>query len=348
MERPLRSNQPVMNSWHSFSPNGRWLVFSSKYPSPYTRLYLTHIDADGNSTPAIAIENSTAANRAVNIPEFINIPPGSLDHIESPAADFYRLFDVAVQLAQKRQYTAAVPAWREALRLSPDDARAHNNLGLALAETGKIDEAIAEYRRSLQLDDRSSQTNNNLGSALAEAGRLAEATTCFERALDLDPENPRAQNNLGGALAESGRLAEAIVHLRRAVEISPDVADSHNNLGAALARSGDLDEALLHLEKAVSLAPQDAGYRYNFGRILAARGRFAEAVTQLEEAARLSHRKDPTVLQMLAAMYSETGRYADALSTARSALDLAQSRRDPDLEKSVKADLEHYEAHTAH
>ena len=24
--RPLRSNQPVMNSWHSFSPNGRWLV----------------------------------------------------------------------------------------------------------------------------------------------------------------------------------------------------------------------------------------------------------------------------------------------------------------------------------
>ena len=33
-----------MNSWHSFSPNGRWLVFSSKPPSLYTRLYLTHID----------------------------------------------------------------------------------------------------------------------------------------------------------------------------------------------------------------------------------------------------------------------------------------------------------------
>ena len=100
--RPLRSNQPVMNSWHSFSPNGRWLVFSSKTPSPYTRLYLTHIDADGNSTPAIPIENSTAANRAVNIPEFVNIGPDGLERIDAPATEFYRVFDVAVQLAKKK------------------------------------------------------------------------------------------------------------------------------------------------------------------------------------------------------------------------------------------------------
>ena len=60
--RPLRSNLKTMNSWHSFSPNGRWLVFSSKTPSFYTRLYLTHIDEDGNSSPAIPIDNSTAAN----------------------------------------------------------------------------------------------------------------------------------------------------------------------------------------------------------------------------------------------------------------------------------------------
>jgi Flp pilus assembly protein TadD len=342
--RPLRSNQPVMNSWHSFSPNGRWLVFSSKSPSVYTRLYLTHIDADGNSTPAIPVENATAANRAVNIPEFINIAPDGLDHIEAPAAEFYRLFDVAVQLAQKKQYDAAVPAWRKALDLSPDDARAHNNLGLALAENGKIDEAIAEYRKSLGLDDRSSQTNNNLGSALAEAGRMGEATASFERALELDPDNPRAHNNLGGALAESGRLVEAIEHLRRVVEIEPDLADGHNNLGAALARFGSLDEALLHLEKAVALAPQDVGYRYNFGRTLAAKGRFADAASQLEEAAKLSGMKEPVILQLLAAMYSETGRYPEAVATARKALGLAAEQRNQELEAALKADLDRYEA----
>ena len=343
VERPLRSNQAVMNSWHSFSPNGRWLVFSSKSPSVYTRLYLTHIDAEGNSTPAIAIENSTAANRAVNIPEFINIPQDGLEHIDAPASEFYRLFDVAVQVAEKKQFDAAVPAWRKALELSPDDARAHNNLGVALAATGKTDEAIAEYRKSLELDDHSSQTNNNLGSALAEAGRMSEATTCFERALELDPENPRAHNNLGGALAESGRLAEAIEHLRRVIEIEPDFADGHNNLGAALARSGALDEAALQLEKAVALAPQDVGYRYNFGRVLAAKGRFGDAAHQLEEAAKLSQMKEPVILQMLAAMYSEIGQYPEAVATARSALALVAGQRNQELEAALKADLDRYE-----
>jgi len=342
--RPLRSNQAVMNSWHSFSPNGRWLVFSSKSPSPYTRLYLTHIDADGNSTPAIPIENSTAANRAVNIPEFINIPQDGLERIEAPAAEFYRLFDAAVQLATSHQFAAAVPAWQKALELSPEDARAHNNLGVALAENGKSGEAIAEYRRSLALDGESSQTNNNLGSALADAGKMSEAVSYFERALELDPDNPRAHNNLGGAWAESGRLPEAIEHLRRAVEIEPELADGHNNLGAALARSGALDEAVAHLEKAVALAPQNVEYRYNFGRTLAAKGRFADAAAQLEEAAKLSRMSEPIILQLLAAMYGETGRYADAAATARRALSAAVERRNLELQSAIKADLDHYEA----
>ena len=107
--RPLRSNLKTMNSWHSFSPNGRWLVFSSKTPSPYTRLYLTHIDVDGNSSPAIPIENATASNRAVNIPEFMNIGPDGLDRIDAPATEFYRVFNIAADLSEKRQFEAAVP-----------------------------------------------------------------------------------------------------------------------------------------------------------------------------------------------------------------------------------------------
>ena len=89
--RRMRCNTPLMNSWHSFSPNGRWLVFSSKSRSPYTQMFLTHIDEDGNDSPAILIENSTAANRAVNIPEFVNIPPDGMLKIEAPATGVLRL-----------------------------------------------------------------------------------------------------------------------------------------------------------------------------------------------------------------------------------------------------------------
>ena len=50
--RRLQCNTPLMNSWHSFSPNGHWLVFSSKSRSPYTQMYLTHLDADGQCQPS--------------------------------------------------------------------------------------------------------------------------------------------------------------------------------------------------------------------------------------------------------------------------------------------------------
>ncbi len=85
--RRLRANTRLMNSWHSFSPNGHWLVFSSKARSPYTQMYLTHLDANGNDTPAILIDNATAANRAVNIPEFVNISPDGIDEIQVHVAD---------------------------------------------------------------------------------------------------------------------------------------------------------------------------------------------------------------------------------------------------------------------
>ena len=85
--RRMRANTRLMNSWHSFSPSGHWLVFSSKARSPYTQMYLTHIDEKGNDSPAILIDNATAANRAVNIPEFVNMAADGIDEINVNVVD---------------------------------------------------------------------------------------------------------------------------------------------------------------------------------------------------------------------------------------------------------------------
>lgn len=341
--RPLRSNLPTMNSWHSFSPNGRWLAFSSKTPTPYTRLYLTHVDANGDTSPAIPIDDVTAANRAVNIPEFMNVGPDGLERIDAPATDFYKEFNIAADLSEKHQFAQALPAWRKAVELNPDDARAHNNLGTALSENGKLDEALAEYRRSLELNEQSSQAHNNLGSVLAQQGKLYDALAQFQRAVELNPDNGHAQSNLGGALSEMGRTEEALDHLRKGVALEPNSAEAQNNLGAAVARAGMVDEAVEHLAKAVELRPGSAEYRYNFGRVLAAKGRFADATGQFEQAANLTEMREPAILDILAAMYAETGRYREAVATARQALDLANGRN-AELAASLKASLERYEA----
>ncbi|HEV2278220.1 MAG TPA: tetratricopeptide repeat protein [Acidobacteriaceae bacterium] len=346
--RPLASNQPVMNSWHTFSPNGHWLAFSSKTPSLYTELYLTHIDADGNSSAAILVENATAANRAVNIPEFVNVPPGGLERIDAPATDFYRMFDAAVQMADKKDYSEAVVAWQKAIAMDPSDARAHNNLGIALAASGKVNDAIAEYQKSLSLNANSSQTENNLGSAFALQGNLPEAQTHFENALRINPDNSSAELNLGNALSsQGGHTEQAMELLSDAVQKLPNSPDGQNGLGIALAHAGRLEDATPHLQKAVELAPQDAGYRFNLGRVYAARSLFSDALPQFAEAARLTQHSDPAILQMLAAMQSETGHYADAIATTQTALALARQQQNDPLASSLAENLERYQAQAA-
>jgi tetratricopeptide (TPR) repeat protein len=70
--RLMNCNTKNMNSWHSWSPNSKWLVFSSKSRGPYTQLYLTHIDENGNDSPPVYLENLAFDNRAANIPEFFS------------------------------------------------------------------------------------------------------------------------------------------------------------------------------------------------------------------------------------------------------------------------------------
>ncbi|MFW6005511.1 MAG: TolB family protein, partial [Desulfonatronovibrionaceae bacterium] len=74
--RELAANQPVMNSWHSWSPDSRWLVFTSKARSAFTELYLTHIDEQGKSSPAIRLFRLSSNDMAAMVPEFV--PAGAL------------------------------------------------------------------------------------------------------------------------------------------------------------------------------------------------------------------------------------------------------------------------------
>ncbi len=170
--RRMRCNTRLMNSWHSFSPNSRWLVFASKARSPYTQLFLTHIDENGIDSPPVLIENTTASNRAANIPEFVNIGKGGLEVIDVPAAEFYRLYNHAYQLAEAGRTGEAIEAWRAALRLDPGDPKANNNLGGLLLRQGKLDKAEVHLRRALAADPELAGARQS-GVAADAAGPLA-------------------------------------------------------------------------------------------------------------------------------------------------------------------------------
>ena len=286
--RRMRCNTSLMNSWHSFSPNGRWLVFSSKSRSPYTQMFLTHLDEEGNDSPPILIENATAANRAVNIPEFVNVQPEAFLKLDAPVTKFYDVFDRAMALEKKGQHSAAVAEWRKALELDPEDAKANNNLGLGLTRDGRLDEAIPHFEKAVEGDPRFAEAYNNLGIARAQKGQVEEAIRHFQKAVELEPDYGSAHNNLGAALLQSGRIDEAIPHFQKAVEVIPDFADAHNNLGMALLQKGNVDEATPHFQKAVEVNPNFADAHNNLGITLLQNGKVDEAIPRFQKAVEIS------------------------------------------------------------
>lgn len=76
----MRCNRPTFNSWHSWSSNGRWLLFSSKVNGPYTEIFITHVDENGEDTPPVLLSRFNDPGYAANIPEFA---PVAADAIRS-------------------------------------------------------------------------------------------------------------------------------------------------------------------------------------------------------------------------------------------------------------------------
>jgi Flp pilus assembly protein TadD len=328
--RRLNANMYPMNSWHSWSPNGRWLVFSSKSRGPYTKMYLTHIDEQGNDTPAILIDNSTAANRAVNLPEFVNIPPDGMVKITTPAVDMYRQFDHAADLEEKGQNAAAILEWAALAAANPDDARIHNNLGAALTRNGKFDESIPQFEKALELNPQYNLVHGNLASASMKAGRTDEALRQYQMALDAYPESADLHNGFGSALETQGHLDLATREFARAVELNPRFAEAHNNLGVAFLSSGQREQAG-HAEQefktALSINPHYADAENNLGTLYGKEGNDAEAERLFREALTSDPAFTKALVNLGATLASES-RFAEADAMLQKALQIEPGNKE--------------------
>lgn len=84
--RPLDElNSDDTESYHSWSSNGKWLIFSSRrIDGRYTRLYFSHYGEDGRfSKPFLLPQRDPMHNtlrlKSYNIPEFVTGPVGGLE-----------------------------------------------------------------------------------------------------------------------------------------------------------------------------------------------------------------------------------------------------------------------------
>jgi tetratricopeptide (TPR) repeat protein len=185
--------------------------------------------------------------------------------------------NLGISLAQQDRTEEALSSFERAIALKPDFPEAHLNLGFALFKQKRTEEATASYRRALTLRPGYVDAHYKLGSALQALNRLDEAVASFEQVITLQPDHAGAYHNLGNAFREQGRLEESVASFRRALALKPDYTDALNNLGNALTQQGKLDEAIASFERAISIDPNYAMPHNNSGTALLAQGRIAEA-----------------------------------------------------------------------
>ncbi|MFZ1009744.1 MAG: tetratricopeptide repeat protein, partial [Candidatus Sulfotelmatobacter sp.] len=261
----------------------------------------------------IYIDNPAAANRAINLPEFVNIAPNGLQNIDVPASEFYRVVDLALDEQKKGDNAAALAQWKKALEMEPDDARANNGMGIALSVAGNSAEAIDYFRKATQLNGDFFEAFYNLGLELVKKNRVNQAIDAWLNTVRIRPQFAGGHENLGYAFYLQGDFKAAISHLRSALAVEPDRV-SVLNLAASL----------------LATCP-DSSIRNS-----------SEAMALAERANRLTDGKDPSILDTLSAAYAEAGRFPQAIETEQQAMNLATQQRKSALAETLKIHLGKY------
>jgi len=89
-------------------------------------------------------------------------------------------------LTPEEAFDAAV-AYREAVRINPEDASAWNNLGGALYDLKRYNDAIDAYRHALWINPEFAEAWFNLGVAYAFVGNRTAAINAVQELRRLDP-----------------------------------------------------------------------------------------------------------------------------------------------------------------
>ena len=188
---------------------------------------------------------------------------------------------------------------RRAIGFEPNNAEAHRNLGVLLAQSQQFESAAAAFSKAAQLrpDDVQTQldlakVHYNLGIKLANDGRLDEAIASHSRAIQLKPDFAMAHFSRGHALRAAGRLGEAVDAYSQAVHFKADLLEAHATMAAILGYLQRFNEAMECHARAVALQPDAAICHEALGGIMLQQRGAAAAVVHYRRAVE----KDPLLI----------------------------------------------------
>jgi adenylate cyclase len=193
---------------------------------------------------AITPEHTLAARRLLE--QSVRLDPGSAESwgwlADLLVSDYLNRWNGA----GTDQLDQAEDAVRRALAIDPDLALAHYGDGLIRRTRGKHHAALEAFRLAVKLNPNFARAYAQEGNELVYVGRPAEAAPLVEKAIRLSPLDPSLGQFywiLGRAHFIAGNYRDAIGWLQKSVEVRPNIWYNRLYLVSAYALSGDTDQA---------------------------------------------------------------------------------------------------------
>jgi tetratricopeptide (TPR) repeat protein len=163
--------------------------------------------------------------------------------IPTSAAKEYR---ASLKALDKGELQQSIAHCRNAIASDPENASAHNDLGVLYMTDGRIKEALAEFDRATSLQPRLVAAHLNAGFASLTLDRPEDAEASVRKALDVERNNRRGHLLLGWSLAAQHRYSAAALE---SLEIaSRDFPEAHLAAADVLVHRGSLEGARAEVE----------------------------------------------------------------------------------------------------
>lgn len=209
--------------------------------------------------------------------------------------------------------------------INPGAAQLHLERGEGALARRDMSAALAEFREAVRLDPERPEAHEKLGLAYKQAGDLPRAAESLETAVRLDPLDGGTMYALGDVYQLLNDLTRAIRAYARVVQLSPKNFDAWSRLALCYHRTGELDRAVESYEAALKLQPRNAFIWFNLGVAQDSRGSQYEAIRAYKQSLECDL-SQPLVLVNLATVYINQ----DRLDVARRTLETAV-KLDPKL-----------------
>ncbi len=344
--RRLECNTSRMNSWHSWSPNGRWLVFSSKAFSAYTQLFLTHVDEEGHTTPAVPLSRFTSDDMAANIPEFVNTSPDAIRNIRSAFIDDLSYFKAGMWNLDDRQQDQAIVNFLKALEINPGNIEVRVVLGSVYLAQGNLDSAQHHLDEAISRAPTNKEAHWHRAALFEKQGMLPEAMKAYQQALQIDPDYALAHQSVGRLELKTGAVEAGRQHLLEAARLDPDNASPCIDLAHSYLQEQKAVQAVAMYRRALEAAPgSDVAMSGLAVALLQVRGPgdIEEAVRLAAKSCEVTANRSPPALMVLAEAYAAAGRLPKAVAVARKAMGIAQQMGRNDLFATAYAFVERYD-----